>query len=287
MAGKPEKDKVSGQTTTGHVWDGIKELNTPLPRWWVWVFLASIAWSVVYWVLMPAWPLLTSYTKGTEDYSSRAELNASIESARAAQGEMLARIDASTLTEIKDDADMSAFAFASGRSAFALYCSQCHGLGAEGAPGIANLNDDDWLWGGDLDSIYTTIRYGVRADHDETRFNSMPAFLRDGFLDQTGINAVADYVLTLSQNPNPVSAGGELFAEQCAMCHGPTGEGLPELGGPRLNDGLWLYGGTMEEIIAQISLPKHGMMPAWESRLSPETIKQLAVYVHSLGGGEN
>jgi len=235
---------------------------------------------------MPAWPLLSSYTKGTEDYSSRQEVLAEIDKARAAQGDMLARIDAATLEEIKDDPDLSAFAFASGRSAFGLNCSQCHGLGAEGAPGIANLNDDDWIWGGDLESIYTTIRFGVRADHADTRLNEMPAFLRDGLLEPEQVGEVADYVLTLSGSPDPDSSGALVFEEQCSFCHGAAGEGLRELGGPRLNDALWLYGGSRAEIIAQIGSPKHGVMPAWEDRLPPETIKKLAVYVHSLGGGE-
>jgi len=285
MSGKPEKDKITGQYTTGHEWGGIKELNTPLPRWWVWVFAACTLWAMVYWVLMPAWPLISSYTTGTEGYSSRQEVLAEIAGARAEQGDMLARIEASTLEEIKSDPDLSSFAFASGRSAFGLHCSQCHGLGAEGAPGIANLNDDDWIWGGDLDSIYTTIRFGVRADHPETRFNEMPAFLRDEFLELAQVEDVADFVLTLSGSPDQMSAGGLVFEENCAMCHGPSGEGFQDLGGPRLNDGLWLYGGRREDIIAQISAPKHGMMPAWEGRLAPETIKKLAVYVHSLGGG--
>lgn len=287
MAGKPETDKITGQSTTGHEWNGIKELNTPLPRWWVWVFIATVVWSVGYWIIMPAWPLLSGYTKGVQNYSSRAEVKADIEAAQAAQNDMLAAIDNATLESIQKDSTLSTFAFASGRSAFALHCSQCHGLGAEGAYGIPNLSDDEWIWGGDLESIYQTIRFGVRAEHPETRFNFMPAFVHDGLLNEVEVHTVAAFVMTLSSGEADfTSTGSQIFAEQCALCHGERGEGQAFMGAPALDDAIWLYGGTEQQIIAQISNPRHGMMPAWENRLSPETVKQLAIYVHDLGGGE-
>ena len=285
MADKTERDAVTGQPTTGHVWNGIKELNTPLPRWWVWVFIATVVWSIGYWVVMPAWPLISSYTTGIYNYSSRADVNADVEAALAAQGEMLAAINDTPLSEIGNDPALEAFAFASGRSSFALHCSQCHGLGGEGAYGIPSLTDDAWIWGGDLESIYQTIRFGVRDEHPETRFNFMPAYLGEfGLLSEDEARATAAFVLTLSSGgADFASPGGEVYVRECAMCHGDAGEGLTFMGGPALNDAIWLYGGAEEEIYAQIANPTHGMMPAWEDRLSPETLKKLAIYVHSLG----
>lgn len=286
MASKPEKDKLSGTETTGHEWGGIKELNTPLPRWWVWTWLVSIIWAIYYWIIMPAWPLLDDYTKGTEGYSSRAEVNADIEASLEAQGDLLAAINAMSLEDIQNDSSLSAFAFASGRSAFGINCSQCHGLGGQGAYGIPSLTDDDWLWGGDLESIYQTIRAGVRSEHPETRYNVMPAFVRDGLLDEAQAREVAAFVANLGDGSDFSQGGGQIFSEQCSACHGMDGRGVQELGGPNLADAIWLYGGSEDDIYSQISNPQHGMMPAWEGRLSAETLKKLAIYVYSLGGGE-
>ncbi len=287
MSEQKERDDITGRETTGHEWDGIKELNTPLPRWWLWVFYATIVWAIGYWLVMPAWPLLSDYTRGVLGWSSRARLNAEIAEARAAQSGFVKRIEATDLAAIEADPELLEFALAGGRSAFGLYCAQCHGRGAQGAPGIPNLNDDDWIWGGDLETIHETIRVGVRSDHDETRFNAMPAFVADEILSEDEAEQVADYVLSLS-NPDitPDPQGAALFADNCAACHGEAGEGVRELGGPRLNDAIWLYGGSREDVLRQIRKPRHGVMPTWESRLDPATIKELAIYVHMLGGGE-
>lgn len=286
MSGKPEKDEISGTETTGHEWGGIKELNTPLPRWWVWTFLVTVIWCIYYWIIMPSWPLLSSYTEGTEGYSSRAEVNAEIEASLAAQSEYLDAINAMSLAEIQNDPSLSAFAFASGRSAFGLHCSQCHGLGGQGAYGIPSLTDDDWIWGGDLESIYQTVRAGVRDEHPDTRFNFMPAYINDGILNANDVRGLAAFVANLGPASDFTAGAGLIYSEQCSACHGADGRGISELGGPNLADAIWLYGGSEDEIYAQIANPQHGMMPAWEGRLSPETLKKLAIYVHSLGGGE-
>jgi cytochrome c oxidase cbb3-type subunit 3 len=286
MANKPEKDEISGTETTGHEWGGIKELNTPLPRWWVWTFIVTVIWCIYYWIIMPAWPLLSSYTEGTQGYSSRAEVNAEIDAALEAQSEFLTAINAMSLEDIQNDPELSAFAFASGRSAFGLHCSQCHGLGGQGAYGIPSLTDDDWIWGGDLENIYQTIRAGVRDTHPDSRFNMMPAYLNDGLLNEAQVQDVAAFVANLGETSDFSSGAGLIYSEQCSACHGPAGGGIQDLGGPNLVDAIWLYGGSEEDIYLQIANPQHGMMPAWESRLSPETLKKLAIYVHSLGGGE-
>jgi cytochrome c oxidase cbb3-type subunit 3 len=285
-----EIDAASGTETTGHQWDGIKELNTPLPRWWLWTFYATIAWSAVYCVLYPAWPLVASATSGVLGYSSRAEVADDIEAARRAQSGLLGRISTASLDEIRTTPDLFQFAVAGGKSAYAVNCSQCHGSGASGGAGYPNLNDDVWLWGGALGDIYTTIAHGIRFDpDDDTRISDMPAFGRDELLEPAGIADIAEFVLSLSSLEHDRAAadrGATLYAENCADCHGERGAGNREVGAPALNDALWHYSGDRSTVIAQISAPKHGVMPAWAHRLDDAIIKQLAVYVHALGGGE-
>lgn len=285
-----EVDAVTGTETTGHEWDGIKELNTPLPRWWLWTFYACCAWALVYCILYPAWPLVTSATSGVLGYSSRAEVAVEIATAKAAQSENLDRINSLSLSDIRSDTRLATFAIAGGRSAFAVNCSQCHGAGAAGSPGYPNLNDDVWLWGGTLDDIYTTIAHGIRfAEDDETRVSDMPAFGKDQILEAAVISDIVEHVLSVSAQEHDAAAaarGAEPFAENCASCHGDNGQGIRELGGPALNDALWHYGGDRTAIMAQINNPKHGVMPAWAHRLDDGTIKQLTLYVHALGGGE-
>jgi len=288
MPTKVEKDEVTGTDTTGHEWDGIKELNTPLPKWWVYVFWATIIWSVGYYVLYPAIPGLTGYTKGVLGYSSRIDLEQNLEAAAAQKAPMTNRIAGASFADIRQDAELFNFAVAGGRTAFADNCAPCHGSGGGGARGYPNLADDDWLWGGGIDRIQQTILYGIRAENDDTRTSEMPKFGGDELLEPAQIKDVAEFVLTLSgQNGDSAAAarGRPIFQEQCASCHGPNGDGKQdEVGAPRLNDQIWLYGGTREDITAQVISPKHGVMPSWANRLDDITIKMLAIYVQSLGG---
>ena len=281
-------DDVSGVETTGHEWDGIRELNNPLPRWWLWTFYATIVWAVGYMFLYPAIPLIDGATKGYLGYSSRANVVADLAEAKAAQGALLERIAAMPVEEIAGDQELLQFAIAGGSSAFKVNCAQCHGSGAAGSAGYPNLNDDDWLWGGTIDQIYHTIAHGIRYEEDDdTRLSEMPAF--GDILEPAQVSEVTSYVVSLSSTPsNPalVDAGQVVFEENCAVCHGENAEGVPELGAPRLSDGIWLKGSTEAQIAAQVRNPKHGVMPAWVDRLGEPTIKQLAVYVHTLGGGQ-
>lgn len=289
MAGQKETDDVTGVETTGHEWDGIKELNTPLPRWWLWTFYATIIWAIGYWVVMPAWPLVSNYTTGIIGYSSRAVVAERMAEARAAQEQYVARIAEASLETIQGDSELLDFALAGGRSAFAVNCSQCHGQGAAGRPGYPNLNDDAWLWGGTLEAILRTISYGVRSGHDEAHFGPMPGFLRDEILTREQVEDVVEYVLSLSgrsEDAEAAARGAEVFAEQCTACHQEGGTGSTEFGAPNLTDGIWLYGGDKATIMETVMNGRAGVMPAWVDRLSPATIKQLAVYVHSLGGGQ-
>lgn len=289
MADK-EIDATSGVETTGHEWDGIKELNNPLPRWWLWTFYATVVWAAVYCVLYPAWPLVSSVTTGVLGYSSRGEVAEDIANAKAAQSGLLDRISAASLDDIRTTPDLFQFAVAGGQSAFAVNCSQCHGSGAAGGSGYPNLNDDVWLWGGSLDDIYTTIAHGIRfGPDDDTRISDMPAFGSDELLEPPVIADVAAFVLSLSGLDHDATAaarGATPFAENCADCHGEQGAGNREVGAPALNDALWHYNSDRATVIAQISAPKHGVMPAWAHRLDDATLKQLTVYVHALGGGE-
>jgi cytochrome c oxidase cbb3-type subunit 3 len=286
---KSEIDDVSGVETTGHEWDGIKELNNPLPRWWLWTFYACIAFAVGYVIYYPAIPLLEGSTMGISGETNRSLLHAELAQADAAKAGLLSRIESTGLEDIRSNEELFRFAVAGGSSLYKVNCSQCHGSGAQGAPGYPNLNDDDWIWGGDLESIYTTIRHGVRnAEDDDARVSQMPAF-GDGVLETPQIADVTQYVLQLSaQDHDAIAAksGAAIYADNCAACHGDDGKGGREFGAPNLADALWLYGNTGDQIAAQITRPKHGVMPAWGLRLSEAEVKQLSVYVHSLGGGE-
>jgi cytochrome c oxidase cbb3-type subunit 3 len=289
MPTKIEKDPVTGRETTGHEWDGIKELNTPLPRWWLYVMYATILWSVLWWFLYPSWPGISGHFRGLLGANQRLELDARMAAASAAQAQYVLRIADASLEDIASDPQLASFAFAGGAAAFANNCAPCHGLGGAGQGFYPSLADDAWIWGGTLADIHTTLLHGIRSDDPDTRFNLMPAFGRDGILDRPQINDVAAHVLALSGqagDPEAAARGAAVFAEQCASCHGDAGEGIAEMGAPRLDDAISLYGGSKEALVQQIYDPRHGVMPAWGGRLDPETLKTLAVYVHGLGGGQ-
>ncbi|MGI9513233.1 MAG: cytochrome-c oxidase, cbb3-type subunit III [Anderseniella sp.] len=286
---KNEIDDVTGVETTGHEWDGIKELNNPLPRWWLWTFYATIVFSIGYVLYYPAIPLLQGSTMGISGETNRSLLQEELTRVEASKADLVSRIDSTGLEDIRSNEELFRFAVAGGSSLYKVNCSQCHGSGAQGAPGYPNLNDDDWLWGGDLENLYLTIKHGVRnTDDDDARQSEMPAF-GDDVLEPTQIADVTQYVLQLSSQEHDATAaksGAAIYAEHCAVCHGDDGRGGREFGAPNLADALSLYGNTASLIAAQIAKPKHGVMPAWGLKLTEAEVKQLTVYVHSLGGGE-
>jgi cytochrome c oxidase cbb3-type subunit III len=289
MATKREIDDVTGAETTGHEWDGIKELNRPLPKWWLYVLYATIVWSVGYWIAYPAWPMLSGYTHGLLGYSQRQTVTRSIEAARAAPSASNAAIAQATPEEIKADPALLQIAVAGGRAAFGDNCAPCHGRGAQGAAGYPNLNDDDWIWGGKLEDIHLTIRGGIRGSADDTRTSAMPRFGLDQMLTKAQTADTADYVLALSGAGHDAAAaerGKAVFAENCAACHAEDGKGIQELGAPNLTDGIWLYGSAKADIVRSIETGRGGVMPSWAGRLDDNTIKKLTVYIHSLGGGQ-
>ena len=288
-SGKPEHKPAVG--TTGHSWDGIEELNNPLPRWWLWSFYACIVWAFAYWIVYPAIPLATSFTKGVFGWSSREAVVADLDGLKTLRSGMNAKIQAASLADIEKAPELLAFARAQGKAAFAVNCSPCHGAGAQGFKGYPNLNDDDWLWGGTPDAIQTTLIHGIRWDADQqTRVGVMPSFGRDGILKPAEISAVADYARGLSGLPAEAGAnlalGKTLFTDNCAACHGEAGQGNKDIGAPNLSDKVWLYGSDKATIMERITLGGGGVMPAWSTRLDEPTIKSLAVYVHTLGGGQ-
>jgi cytochrome c oxidase cbb3-type subunit 3 len=285
MPTKIEKDRLSGRDTTGHEWDGVKELNTPLPTWWVYTFYACIVFAAVYCVLYPSWPWLNGHTDGVLGYSSRAELTRELDAQARARAVFVDRIRKTKLADISKEPELFNFAMAGGRSAFQTNCMQCHGAGGAGNTGFPNLVDDDWLWGGSLDQIYTTIQHGIRNADDQSRQSMMPRFGADGMLTGAQVAAVTDYVLSLSGKAKATAEGAKIFQDQCVACHGAEGKGNQDLGAPNLADGLWLYGGNRDQVYRSIFYARNGSMPAWSGRLDEATMKMLAIYVHALGGG--
>jgi cytochrome c oxidase cbb3-type subunit III len=289
MTQHTDVDSVSGTSTTGHQWDGIKELNTPLPRWWLWLFYATIVWAIGYWIVYPAWPTLTGYSRGILGYTNRGQVAVDLAGLQQLRGAKVAALEKVSLADIEKDPALLAVARAQGKAAFGNNCAPCHGIGATGAKGYPNLNDDDWLWGGTAEQIYQTIKFGARSGNPDARMSAMPAFGKQGILKPNEILEVANYVRSLSGldvRQNDLAAGKKLFADNCAVCHGEDGTGNQELGAPNLTDKIWLYAPDEATIVDVITNGRGGVMPAWVDRLDPVTIKALAVYVHTLGGGQ-
>ncbi len=289
--GHEDTDAFSGVSTTGHEWDGIRELNNPLPRWWLWTFYACIVWAFGYWLLFPAWPLVSTYSQGLLGWNSRSALAGDLAALRTERGALQVRLAATPIDEVLKSPELFAFAQAQGRAAFGDNCAPCHGAGAAGGKGFPNLNDDDWLWGGATGDIATTLTHGIRwTGDDNTRPGTMPAFGRDGLLKRDEIAQVADYVRSLAgmsvAKGADLARGAAVFAASCAVCHGETGKGNRELGAPNLTDAIWLYGDSKEAIADGLWNGRAGVMPAWGGRLDETTIKAITVYVHGLGGGQ-
>lgn len=289
MPTKIEKDAITGTETTGHEWDGIKELDTPLPRWWLNVFYATIAFAVVYSLLFPSWPWVNGYFHGLLGYSTRVSIEKTMADAAAAKAPMIDKIKATSLQDIEKNPDLLNFAIGGGKAVFADNCAACHGPGGGGNKGIPNLADDDWLWGGTLDQIYQTVSFGIRNTNPKSRQSAMPRFGADQILKPEQINDVAEYVLSLTGKSTDAAAaqrGSQVFADNCVACHGDKGQGNIEMGAKQLNNGIWLYGGDKATIVETITYARNSSMPAWSERFDDPTIKMLAVYVHSLGGGK-
>lgn len=291
MADQNRIDQATGTDFVGHEWDGIEELNTPLPRWWLWTFYITIVWAVAYTIFYPAWPLVERATAGRLGWTSRGQLAAEMKAEAARRAPLVSAIGATAVEALPSNPRLMTAAVAGGESAFKVHCIQCHGTGGAGVKGqYPSLIDDDWLWGGDMKAIEYTLIHGIRnPDHAQTRTSLMPAFGRDGILDAGAIADLVSHVREISRQEKPSAAsarGGALFTTNCAVCHGPEGKGDRTQGAPNLTDAVWLYGGDRASISASVHQVRNGVMPRWGNRLDPVTIKMLAAYVHSRGGGE-
>ena len=290
MADNKRIDHATGTPTVGHEWDGIEELDTPMPRWWLYILYATIVFAIGYCIAYPAWPLLTRGTPGVLGWTSKGQLEAELAADQKAKAATLAAIDRLPIEEIEKNPTLMHAAIDGGRAAFRINCSACHGSGAAGSKGYPNLNDDDWLWGGDVKSIQQTLLDGVRFPGDDnTRMSQMPAFGKDEILKADEVQDVVSYVRFIShQEAASPSAkrGSAIFANNCAVCHGPNGGGNRTVGAPNLTDKIWLYGGDRDTLTQTVTNARYGIMPAWGQKLDPVTLKMVAVYVHSLGGGE-
>jgi len=282
-------DEPTGQYTTGHSWDGIEELNTPMPRWWLGLFYITILFAIGYAVAMPSIPLVNSYFQGVIGYSDREAVATEVAEMKLERALFAERLSNANLETITADPELFRFAMASGRSAFGDNCATCHGAGGQGFKGYPNLNDDVWIWGGTFEDIRNTLVVGIRASHEDTRMNLMQAYGNDGLLNRDEMRDIADYLLNFTGrgiDPEAQQRGSELFAQNCVSCHGADAKGDRIQGAPNLTDAEWLYGGERDDILETLQVGRQGVMPNWHERLDPETITALAVYVHALGGGE-
>lgn len=280
----PRKDELTGRETMGHDFDGIEELNTPMPRWWLITFYVTIVWGIGYTIAFPAWPMISGATAGIWGYSTRGEVVQQIEAHEAANANLVSELNAVELASFDPQSDLHRYAVSRGASVFRAQCSQCHGSGAAGAKGYPNLLDNDWLWGGSLEEVAHTIRHGIRNEIDiDARWSEMPAF--GEILEPEDIATLASFLPSLA-DADWDSAGGVLFADNCASCHGERGLGDRSLGAPNLADAIWLYGGDTDSLTQTITYSRFGVMPAWGQRLSEADVRAVSTYVHSLGGGE-
>lgn len=280
-----KRDPLTGHETTGHEWDGITELNTRVPRSiWFFVFVTHL-WALILWFLLPTWPLITTYTKGILGIDQRDEVQESIVVANAARADWTDRVDALPVADILGDGELMARVTNTAHQLFGDNCAGCHGTAATGGPGFPSLADDDWLWGGDPDTMMETLRVGVNAGHPDTRVSQMLAFGRDGILGREEIRTVVDYVRSLSGAAIPAdraAAGAEIYAANCASCHGEDGRGSTELGAPNLTDDIWIYGGDAASLFTTVHDGRQGWMPTWEGRLTETERKILTVYLQDI-----
>lgn len=287
-----ERDPVTGQRTTGHEWNGIKELDNRVPRA-VFLFLAiTTLFAVVYWVLMPAWPLGATYTRGLLGIDQRATVEKAVQQAAAERQFWRQQIAALDFSEVGSDPGLMKIVSESGGTLFGDNCAVCHGTEAAGRPGYPSLADDAWLWGGEPEIVAETLRVGINSAHPDTRFAQMPAFGRDGILKRPAINSIVSFIRSNAegvgglgpQDAKGAEEGARLFAENCAACHGEQGRGDRATGTPDLMDASWLTGSDRQSLVQTIYNGRQGHMPQWENRLDEIDRKILTIYVTEIAG---
>lgn len=285
-----EHDPVSGHSTTGHEWNGIKELDTPIPRGVLIFLIVTHVFALLWWFLMPTWPLGTTYTKGLLDTDQHKIVEQKLASANADRAAWADRMKEASFDEILTDPGLMAIVHTTGPRLFGDNCAACHGRDGTGQANYPDLTDHDWIWGGGPEMIVQTITTGVNSAHEESRISQMPAFGRDGMLEREQVSDVATYVYSLShadystaERVDKIEAGRQVFLTTCAACHGENATGSQEMGAPNLTDDYWIYGGDISTIVATVHGGREGHMPTWDERLTKAQIKMLAVYVYSLG----
>jgi cytochrome c oxidase cbb3-type subunit 3 len=281
-----ERDPHTGIHTTGHEWSGITELDTPIPRAVKIFYALAFAIGLAMWILLPTWPLLTTYTPGLLGFSQRDFVQDQLAEAvdqRAGWADRIAILD---LNDNSGDSEVRDIAIRTGETLFIDNCAVCHGQDASGGPGFPDLRDRAWLWGGTAEEIHETLRVGINSQHDETRLGQMPAFGRDQILERADLRALVTYVRHLAgleqAEAEAREVGEALFAENCASCHGEDAKGDATLGAPNLTDGFWIYSGDRETVYRTLFGGRQGHMPHWGDRLNPVQLKILALYVRSL-----
>lgn len=292
MCAKKVTQKPGDVPTTGHSWDGIEEYDNPMPRWWVWVFYATIVWGIGYSIAYPAWPLISGATPGLLGSSTRADVVAEIKRFDDANATIKQALIDADMTTVSANPELMSFATNAGAAVFRTNCSTCHGSGANGveAAGYPSLLDDDWLWGGDVENIQATITHGIRnTTHPDARWSQMPAFGADEILERPQIDEVVEYVLKLSGQDHDATlavAGEAVYLENCSACHMENGSGDITQGAPNLADAIWLYGGSRDAVTYSVVNARFGVMPGWNERLTEDEIRAVTLYVHSRGGGQ-
>jgi cytochrome c oxidase cbb3-type subunit 3 len=283
-----DRDPLTGHMMTGHEWNGIKELNTPVPRIVFFFLISTALFAIGYWILMPAWPLGSTYTKGLLGIDQRTTVVETLKQAALDRAAWTSRVEKASFTEIQNDPGLMAVVRETGHSLFGDNCAACHGRNATGGPGFPNLTTASWLWGGMPETIAETIRVGINSANPDSRVSQMLAFGRDGMLPRSDIENVVAYVRSLS-NPSAseapadkIETGKAVFAANCASCHGEDAKGKTDVGAPNLTDQSWIYGGDLQSVFTSVWSGRQGHMPTWEARLSPVDRKILALYLVDL-----
>lgn len=280
----PPRDPHSGYLTTGHDWNGITELNSPVPRpvwWFLGVTHVAALLIILLWPAIPLWFTATTGLLGTNQY---VEVDAKVAEAIQARSVWTDQIAALPVADIQADPALMAKVRGTGATLFGTNCAACHGTEAMGGPGFPNLTDADWTWGGSPDEIMETLRVGINVDHPDSRLSQMLAFGHDEILSRGEVALLVPHVIGLSNPETPTDpAAVALFSDNCAACHGDDAKGVPDLGAPNLTDDIWLYGGDAASVRETLWNGRQGQMPSWESRLSETDRKILTLYVLSLG----
>ncbi|NEJ72527.1 cytochrome-c oxidase, cbb3-type subunit III [Rhizobium phaseoli] len=284
-----EIDQITGRRTTGHIWNGIKELDTPIPRGVLLFLIVTHLFALLWWILLPAWPLGTTYTKGLIGGDQKQTVERKIVAAATSRVPLTTKIEKASFDEIRADGQLMSKVNSSGHQLFGDNCAACHGRDGKGGQNYPDLTDNDWLWGGEPEQIVETLTVGVNSRHSNSRVSQMPAFGADEMLDRKQVTDVAAYVYSLSNSATSeeitgdIQAGRELFKNTCASCHGDNAKGKSDLGAPNLTDASWVYGGTLSRIVETVHGGRQGHMPTWDERLTPAEIKILALYVSGMG----